>query len=215
MKVVIDAGHGGTDPGAIGNGLKEKDITRQIADKVERLLDMYEVEVIQTRKKDENRTLAERCHIANVSNADLFVSIHINAGGGTGYETYLHTSMKNKNTTIALKKAFHKQTLFKDRGLKFANFQVLRGTQMTAILTENGFIDNTSDVFNIKNYIDTIAEYHMWGIVEFLKLKRKPQAKKKRYYIESGGFNEYKTANDMLQLFKDKGYYAVIKERME
>jgi N-acetylmuramoyl-L-alanine amidase len=79
-RIVIDPGHGGKDPGAMGNGLKEKDITLKVARKTaDQLRSTYEYEVILTRNHDRSLPLEERTAIANTRKADLFVSIHVNA----------------------------------------------------------------------------------------------------------------------------------------
>ncbi len=102
-KVVIDAGHGGRDPGAIGKYSKEKDIALSIALKTGHYIEKYlpDVEVIYTRKTDKFIELYKRTEIANKNNADLFISIHCNAIGSSkiyGAETYvmgLHKSKEN------------------------------------------------------------------------------------------------------------------------
>lgn len=79
-RIVLDPGHGGKDPGAMANGLREKDLTLLVAKKTAALLrDQYEYEVIMTRDRDSSLPLEERTAIANTSKADLFVSIHVNA----------------------------------------------------------------------------------------------------------------------------------------
>ncbi|MBM3244898.1 MAG: N-acetylmuramoyl-L-alanine amidase, partial [Candidatus Omnitrophica bacterium] len=79
-KVVIDAGHGGNDPGAIGRtGLREKDVNLDIAKRLSKLLRDEGVEVVMTRSSDVFVSLGRRCSIANNANADLFISIHANA----------------------------------------------------------------------------------------------------------------------------------------
>jgi N-acetylmuramoyl-L-alanine amidase len=91
-KIVIDAGHGGNDPGAIGKtGLKEKDVTLDIAKRLNRLLRSYGVEVVMTRSTDRFVSLASRVNIANNSKVDLFLSIHANANyvrSLSGFEVY-------------------------------------------------------------------------------------------------------------------------------
>lgn len=99
-RIVIDPGHGGKDPGAISNGLKEKDIVLDLARKLkERLEQRDNYEVILTRDQDRYISLEERTAIANGNNADLFVSIHINAHRNTsirGIETYFLNLASNK-----------------------------------------------------------------------------------------------------------------------
>ncbi|MCM8801306.1 MAG: N-acetylmuramoyl-L-alanine amidase [Candidatus Omnitrophica bacterium] len=91
-KVVIDAGHGGTDPGAIGKtGLSEKTVTLDIAKRLEKLLESEGIEVIMTRSIDKSLSLSSRVEIANRSSADLFLSIHANANRVRsihGFEVY-------------------------------------------------------------------------------------------------------------------------------
>jgi len=91
-KIFLDPGHGGNDTGAVGNGLREKDITLSIALEISRILqNEYEgVSVQLSRTKDETVSLAERTRRANSWGADLYVSIHVNAGGGTGFEDYIY-----------------------------------------------------------------------------------------------------------------------------
>src|SRR5690625_7648935 len=89
-KIYIDAGHGGNDPGASGNGLKEKDLTLTIAKKVQAILKDYAT-VRMSRTTDKTLSLTQRTNDANSWGADYFLSIHINAGGGTG-RSEEHTS---------------------------------------------------------------------------------------------------------------------------
>ena len=108
-KVVIDAGHGGKDPGAVGKLAYEKDITLKIALKVGNYIKTYlpDVEVVYTRKDDRFVKLHERAKIANDINADLFLSIHVNAAGSSrAYGTSSHVlgaSGANKNMAVAMR----------------------------------------------------------------------------------------------------------------
>ena len=93
VKIFIDPGHGGTDPGAVGNGLLEKDLTLSISLKIRNLLNGYEnTQVKLSRDKDITLSLKERTDMANAWGADYLLSVHINAGGGTGYEDFRHSS---------------------------------------------------------------------------------------------------------------------------
>ncbi len=91
-KIYLDPGHGGTDPGAQGNGLQEKNVTLAIALKVRDILNRdYEGHTIRmSRSSDVTVSLPQRTNDANSWGADYFVSIHINAGGGTGYEDFIY-----------------------------------------------------------------------------------------------------------------------------
>jgi len=206
-KLILDAGHGGSDPGATSKGLKEKDFTRQIVQRIKEKLSVYNVQVLETRCNDEKVTLEERCRMANLLNADLFVSVHINAGGGMGYESYIHRTVSNDIKHKRMQTYFHNQKVFKDRGKKSANFQVLRDTKMSAILTENGFIDNENDVQVLRTKIDEIADYHVYGIVKTLELQEVDQTV---YYIKTGTVRGRKEAEKVAKKIKNLGYLATI-----
>ncbi|MGE7877934.1 N-acetylmuramoyl-L-alanine amidase [Peribacillus muralis] len=175
-KFFIDAGHGGTDPGAVGNGLKEKDLTLKIAKKVKSMLENYkDVSVKMSRTGDTFPSLSERTKAANDWGADFFLSIHINAGGGTGYEDYTYSTASAKST--ACQSNIHAEVMkrinMKDRGKKTANFHVLRETNMPAVLTENGFIDNASDADQLKQnaFIEALVQGHVNGLIQSFNLK--------------------------------------------
>ncbi|MEK4148908.1 N-acetylmuramoyl-L-alanine amidase [Robertmurraya sp. FSL W8-0741] len=177
LKIFIDPGHGGTDPGSMANGLLEKYLTLAISLKIKSLLSQYEnVQVKLSRETDKYLSLSARAKLANAWGADYFMSIHINAGGGTGFETFVHTNASN--ASVANQNEIHTEILkpldFKDRGKKRANYAVLRETNMPAILTENGFIDNASDAAKLKqtDFIDKIAQGHVNGLVKALGLKK-------------------------------------------
>jgi N-acetylmuramoyl-L-alanine amidase len=180
VRIVLDAGHGGKDPGAVANGLKEKDLTLAIVKHIGCMLSEYEgVEVFYTRTDDRFLELEERAEIANKLNADFFCSIHINSGGGTGFESYIFNDTKNTKT-IACQNVLHQEIMkaignVKDRGEKRANYAVLRETKMPAILTENLFIDNANDATRLKSeqFLLQIAHGHVQGIVKAFGLKKK------------------------------------------
>ncbi len=108
-KVVIDAGHGGTDPGANSSGYKEKDITLRVATEVGSMIKSRfpEVQIIYTRSSDKNVALVDRSRKANDAGADLFISIHVNSAVSTsakGYETFVLGPSKTKqNLDVAMR----------------------------------------------------------------------------------------------------------------
>ncbi|WP_017470607.1 N-acetylmuramoyl-L-alanine amidase [Amphibacillus jilinensis] len=178
-KIFIDPGHGGKDPGAVANGLQEKDIVLDIAKRIQsKLGDYNDVQVKLSRTNDTFVSLTNRAKDANDWGADYFVSIHINAGGGTGYEDFIfngNVSQATRDNQDELNKANVSATGFNNRGKKSANFAVLRQTNMPAVLTENGFIDNATDANNLKSaaFLDKIADGHVSGLVKILGLKKK------------------------------------------
>ncbi|HEX5596091.1 MAG TPA: N-acetylmuramoyl-L-alanine amidase [Micromonosporaceae bacterium] len=182
-KVYLDPGHGGSDPGAIGNGLQEKNLTLAIALQTrDFLLANWSVDVRMSRTTDVRRELSERTNDANAWGANLFVSIHINAGGGTGFESYRYPT--SDSATINLHSAVHSRVLSRmrsvasvtDRGQKTANYHVLRETRMPAVLTENLFIDRVEDANLLKraDFITATARGHAEGIAAYLGLSSSP-----------------------------------------
>lgn len=178
VKIFIDPGHGGADPGACGNGLREKDLTLQISKRIREMLSEYDnTQVKLSRESDQTLSLKQRTDMANVWGADYLISVHINAGGGTGYEDHIYPN--TGGATVANQNVIHeeimKQVDFKDRGKKQSNFHMVRESDMPAMLSENGFIDNASDAAKLKNpsYIERIARGHVNGLVKAYGLRGK------------------------------------------
>jgi N-acetylmuramoyl-L-alanine amidase len=192
VRIFIDPGHGGNDPGATANGLFEKDLTLSIALKLKAELLKYEnVQVKLSRENDTYLTLSERAKMANDWGADIFISIHINAGGGVGFESYIYNGSVS-TSTIAYQNIIHEEivkvTGWNDRGKKRENYAVLRETKMPAILTENGFIDNTTDANKLKNdsFLDNISQGHVNGIVKVFNLKKNSTPSGITHIVQAG-----------------------------
>lgn len=149
VRLCFDYGHGGKDPGAMYKGRKESDDNLSIGTEVAKRLRIFGVEVDEIRTIDVSISLNERCIFANSGEYDYFVSFHRNAFKpevATGVETFVYTSGSLKARQLA--KKIQDGLLacgFKNRGVKRANFYVLRETKMPAVLIEIGFIDNTTD----------------------------------------------------------------------
>ncbi len=141
--IVIDPGHGGRDPGAVGCGLEEEDIVLDVSLKLQSLLQRAGVSVRMTRSNDTFVTLTGRSDFANSLGASRFVSIHSNAStpAATGTETFSHTtgSSTSRNLRDNLQSEMIAAWGLRDRGGKTANFSVLRRTSMPAALTELAF----------------------------------------------------------------------------
>lgn len=171
--VVIDAGHGGSDPGAVDNGLREKDITLDIALRTKQLLEEKGFTVIMTRETDVYPSLKQRTDLANNAKADIFVSIHVNAGGGTGIETWWYSKGPEPQKSLELAKSIQseliKETKARDREVQDGNLRVNRESKMPSALVEVGFIDNVNDAAKLKenSYRQQLAIGIALGIIKF------------------------------------------------
>jgi len=180
IKLVIDPGHGGKDPGAVGNGLVEKDLNLELSMRVAGKLVAYDVAVTLTRSFDIDLDLDERCSIANNLRADCFCSLHTNSGGGTGFESFIHADAKSKTENIRsilhdIVAGYYNIAGFRDRGKKRADFAVLRNTVMPAVLLENFFIDSPIDAVKLRDitFFDGLAGVIADGLVKALGIPLK------------------------------------------
>lgn len=186
MRICIDPGHGGKDPGAIGRlNSKEKDIVLSISLKLREMLINSKFDVILTREKDElpnnNKSsqynLKIRCDIAKEHKCDIFVSIHCNSSKDTnakGIETYYY-----KENSILLARCIQnnltKNIHTLNRGIKKATFYVLKNSYIPSVLTEIGFISNIEEekmMINSK-YQQIYAKAIFDGIKDFVNSIKK------------------------------------------
>jgi N-acetylmuramoyl-L-alanine amidase len=175
--IVLDPGHGGPDTGAVGSGLQEKVLNLDIARKTRDALGSYVAEVYMTRDSDIEVELADRADLANKLDAGYFLSIHINAGGGTGFESYVHTNASDRSLEIRdiihnRVRSFYRSAGFVDRGGKSADYAVLRLTGMPAVLLENLFIDTPGDAARLADpaFRQQVAAAVADGLVQALRL---------------------------------------------
>lgn len=232
-KIYIDAGHGGSDPGAVGNGLQEKNLTLKIAKYTrDYLIDNYEkVNVKLSRETDKYLTLKQRTDDANKWGADVLVSIHINAAtssSATGYEDFIWNGNISSNTRN-LQDSIHSEMSkalkgFRNRGKKRANFHMLRESKMSAVLPEILFITNKSDAQYLKSdkNLKNVAKHLAIGIANHLKLKKKTPAKQTVtkttstsnsntfYRVIAGSYSDRKNAEAQLNKLKKAGFDAFI-----
>lgn len=184
IKVFLDPGHNhsGYDTGAYGYGLKEQDITYLIAEKVKSKLERTGVKVKMSRNSiTENckntsiiESLRHRSDMANEWGADYFVSIHCNAGGGTGTETYARVyGSKAHKLAEAVQSVIIKDIGLSDRGVKTEDFSVLVRTNMPAILVETAFIDKRKDatLLGSEEGRECFASAITKGIANYLNIK--------------------------------------------
>ena len=191
--IFLDPGHGGSDSGAVSNGLREKDLTLSVYNKVSSRLASLGYSVLTSRNTDKDVDLVSRADQANKSNADMFLSIHFNAGGrgaSYGIETYYYKARpeytpainkdkhndperleKSRKLAQKIQQSLVSKTGAYDRGVKRETFAVLRETSIPSILVELGFIDNQEEVNKIKTneYQEKLADGIVDGIVEYYK----------------------------------------------
>ena len=154
--VVVDAGHGGRDPGAIANGLREKDIVLDVSLRLEAQLQAAGANVVMTRRTDIYPTLDERVVIANNSRADIFISVHTNAAASTaarGSETFYNTvywAGNSQRLAESLQTHMLRELNTVNRGVKTAGFRVIRYTTMPSALVELGFKTNAPEAERMK-----------------------------------------------------------------
>ena len=179
--IVIDAGHGGSDPGAQrtydGVTYSEKDINLSIAKKVKELLEDNGINVIMTREGDTYPTLSERSDLANKLRAAMFVSIHTNAATvetASGYEVYYssqnnfdYTGLTSKELAQSVINSLKKNIKTINRGVKTENHLVTRTSIMPAVLIEIGFISNKPelDLMISEDYQNSFAKGVVNGIL--------------------------------------------------
>ncbi len=173
--VMIDPGHGGRDPGAVGiGGLQEKNVILPISRRVAALLEQNGVQAVMTRSDDRFISLRGRTDMASRARADLFVSIHANAISMSrpdvnGLETYYYSSGLRLAQTIH--RSMLQSTGMRDRGVKRARFYVLRNTSMPAVLVEVGFVTGREDAPKLSDprFRDQMAEAIARGILQYVQ----------------------------------------------
>ncbi|WP_419190692.1 N-acetylmuramoyl-L-alanine amidase family protein [Saltatorellus ferox] len=178
VRVVIDPGHGGSDSGAVGNGIVEKEINLAVALRLQELLELDTLdtngggdwEVLMTRETDATVSLIARSDLANNWAADRFISIHHNAFGqssANGTETF---SFSEGTISANMRDRIQEELILAlglfNRGSKTANFSVLRETFMPAALSEGGFLSNPGDaaVLSSPDAVERSAKAHLFGL---------------------------------------------------
>lgn len=180
LKIFLDPGHGGHDPGAIGSKSKEAENVLKVALVLEKKLKAQGHEVKLSRRTDTYLTLTQRANLANAWGADVFMSLHDNSAvnkTATGFETFIFNGDVSADT-IKLQQHVHKSIAngigLRDRGMKRANFAVIRLTNMPAVLIEYGFISNLNDEKVIAFEIEKQAQLTFEGINKYLGVKPIP-----------------------------------------
>jgi N-acetylmuramoyl-L-alanine amidase len=180
FKVVIDPGHGGPDPGAVGiGGLRETDVVLDVSLQMARLLQARGVQVVMTRTSEVDVDLPPRVSLANSSGAYAFVSVHANAlsmarPDVNGIETFYFEGAGSRARSLAA--ALQQQMLAispgtPDRGVRTGRFFVIRRTVMPSALVEMGFVTGSLDASRLAdaNYRRRMALALAAGVLQYLQ----------------------------------------------
>lgn len=206
MKIFIDPGHGGKDPGACGNNLKEKDITLSVSLKLKALLEKHGIETKLSRSHDTYLTINERYQLANAWGADYFISIHCNAGGGTGTET-LYYKTNSKAYAQTLQSTFIDAMGLRNRGVKYRDdLGVIKWSKMPAVLIELAFMDTVADAVILKDKQDEMAQAIARSFFNLLGIKEIDEMEKEKRYNKVSELPEW--AREPIQGLIDKGYLS-------
>ena len=221
MKYLLDYGHGGNDPGAIGiDNLKEKDIVREIGKRVKYHLERHQQTVLESRSNDETVSLTERSNKANRNNVDLCISIHCNAfsdSSAQGVEIfYFQGSTRGQQLAKSILNEITKAKSYtKNRGLKTNNLHMTRETSMPSVLIELGFITNVTDKNLIINNKENFAIAITRGILSYYGITYKAETTQttttdKLYRVQVGAFSVKANAEKLANELKQKGYSTII-----
>lgn len=214
-KVFLSAGHGGSDPGAVANGLKEKDVNLNIMLACKEVLENHGVEVVCSRLKDEYDPVSQEVSEANKSGADIAVSFHNNAGGGDGFECFYYPASAASKKIAQLCEKHVKAIGQNSRGIKDGSKSYfVRNTKVPAVLTESFFLDNKKD----KQIGGTVAEQKKFGvayakaILEYFGIAYGSDANKGLYCVQVGAFKAKSNAENLAKELKTAGYDAIIRQ---
>ena len=213
QKIIIDAGHGGTNPGATYEGRRESDDALRLALAVGEILAEDGFDVVYTRTDDTTQSVGEKASIANQSGADLFISIHRNAAARdnlyNGVQTLIYGS-GGLREEVAGNIAEELETVgFQNLGVDIRpDLVVLNRTKMPAVLVEAGFIDSDKDNQIFDTRFQETAEAIASGIENALD-GRGPMMPAK-YTVQVGAFRNKIYADNLLLRLKRQGYPAYI-----
>ena len=180
--IIIDAGHGGIDPGSDSHGILEKDINLEIALKLQEVLHENGYSVLMTREDDNSLSLRERSDFANEKEADLFISLHQNCyaqdASVHGIEVFYTPGKGTYDDRLAncIQEAWISYTQAKDRHVReITNLLIIRESNMSACLIESAYLSNDTEreLIQTKDYQDKVVTGIIEGIENFLNEQAK------------------------------------------
>lgn len=214
-KVFLSAGHGGSDPGAVAYGMKEKDINLNIMLACNEVLVRHGVNTVLSRTGDEDDSVKQEVIEANASEADAAVSFHTNAGKGDGSESWYSKGSAKGERLADLCEKHIKAIGQNSRGIKpTTNLWFVKATKMPAVICECAFIDNDID----NDAVDTIVEQKAFGvayakaILEYFGIRYTDECSV-AYTVQVGSFANKSNAMAMCEKIKSAGFDAFVKAK--
>lgn len=219
-KVAIDAGHGGSDPGAVYEGRREKDDTLKLALAVGEILQENGVDVVYTRTEDVYQTPFQKAMAANEADADFLISLHRNSSPTpnqyTGVETLVYDKSGEKlemaeNINEQLAKVGFRNIGVKER----PGLVVLRRSKMPALLVEAGFLNSEEDNRLFDEEFDQIAQGIAMGVLDTLQGNGAAQTPEQPVYyrVQTGAYRNLDNAVRQRDQLENEGYPAFIIEK--
>lgn len=220
-RLCFDYGHGGEDGGACYNGRKESNEVLSLGRAVAAEVRRHGVTVDETRTSDDTVSLGERSNFENRNTYDYFISFHRNAyepekARGVETYTYLNPGSKSKGLAESIQASLVALG-FVNRGVKEANYHVLRETKAPAVLVEMGFIDNTGDnnLFDAKRneIIKALAKAILAQVgIDYIEPSAPTQAESVQtlYRVMAGSYSVRENAENQVQKLKAAGFDATI-----
>ena len=217
-KVFIGVGHGGSDPGAVSNNTKEKDLNLSIALACRDVLERHGVAVKMSRTKDENDTLSEEIKECNAYAPDLSVDIHNNAGGGDGAEAFYHYGGGTSKTLAENILAEIVKVGQNSRGAKIRKndngkdyYGFIRQTSCPAVIVECAFVDNPTDLKILATEGDRqkVGQAVGYGILKTLGIEIQSEASV-IYRVQVGAYSIRENAEAMQKKLKEAGFNSYI-----
>ena len=217
-KVFLGVGHGGSDPGAVANNTKEKDLNLSIALACRDILAKHGVSVKMSRSKDENDTISEEVAECNAYSPDLAVDIHNNAGGGDGAEVFHHHGGGKGKTLAENILAEMVKVGQNSRGIKTRKnsngkdyYAFIRNTNCPAVIVECAFVDNAQDlkILASESQRKSMGEAIAKGILKTLGIELQSE-KASLYRVQVGAYLLKDNAEDMHRKLKAIGFDAFI-----
>lgn len=220
MKVYLDAGHGGSDSGAVGvGGVLEKNICLDVCNRIGAILKQRGIEIKASRSSDITKSLSERTNEANKWGANAFISIHCNSASNAsakGLETFCYKFKYRKLADCVQDELLNDKLYTINRGVKEGNWHVIRESNMPACLVELGFISNKEDCEFVQVKLQEMSLAIADGICNFLGVKvttPPPMQKEKVYNIVTGGFGSKDNAQKKLDhLYGVTNWYLRLEE---